>query len=159
GNTSAGVSIAGTSAMGNVVAGNFIGTDPSERNLGNGVGIVIDGGASNNTIGGTVAGAVNSIAHNTRSGVSIAGTSAMGNVVAGNSIKTDAAGAAIDEPTSILIVDSAHNTIAGNTIKGAGVAIDISGFYLPGIPLGNLIQGNLIQAADTGVYLNNASGN
>ena len=62
-NSSAGVSIAGASASGNLVIGNFIGTGAAGADLGNGLGVVIDG-ASDNTVGGTVTGAGNTIAFN-----------------------------------------------------------------------------------------------
>ncbi len=58
--TSAGISISGA---GNVVEGNLIGTDAAGDHLGNAQGLVI-ASASNNTIGGTAAGAGNSIAFN-----------------------------------------------------------------------------------------------
>ncbi|MDB5310735.1 MAG: repeat-containing protein, partial [Gemmataceae bacterium] len=58
-------------AINNVVAGNFIGTDASgERDLGNGQGgVVIGDGPANNTIGGLVPGAGNTIAFNTGNGI------------------------------------------------------------------------------------------
>ena len=47
-----GIDITGSGATGNVVLGNFIGTNASGANLGNtGDGVLIDSGASNNTIG------------------------------------------------------------------------------------------------------------
>ena len=49
-----GISITGSGASNNAVLGNFIGTNAAgTAALGNGTGVVIDNGASNNTIGGT----------------------------------------------------------------------------------------------------------
>ncbi len=81
----------GTSA--NVIAGNYIGTDASGTaalgNTGNGVGIV--NGASNNTIGDTVAGAGNVIAFNSGAGVAITGASSVNNAIRANAIHDNAA--------------------------------------------------------------------
>jgi hypothetical protein len=82
-----GVVIVGSSAKGNRIVGNYIGTDASgTKDLGNdtsGVSIV---DASNNTIGGTIAGARNIIAFNGEAGVYVNGQSAAGNRVLSNSI-------------------------------------------------------------------------
>jgi titin len=86
-----GVEIFGVAAKNNLVQGNFIGTDPaSSTSLGNGVGVEVAGGAFDNTIGGTAAGAGNVIGHNTGTGVvigsSITDDATIGNSVRGNSI-------------------------------------------------------------------------
>ena len=66
GNSGYGLTIFGQGTSNNLVAGNYIGVDSSgEHPLSNGYdGIFIEAGASNNTIGGTVAGAGNVIAFN-----------------------------------------------------------------------------------------------
>ncbi len=91
GNTGDGVEITGTGATGNVVAGDFIGTDitgtlasPTTD------GVEIDTVASANTIGGTTAAARNIISGNTDAGVEI--DDANDNVVEGNFIGTDVTG-------------------------------------------------------------------
>ena len=67
--------------------GNLIGTDITGSNpLGNGNGIQIDGGSSNNTIGGTAAGAGNTIAFSTGIGVDVDATAGTGNEIRLNSI-------------------------------------------------------------------------
>lgn len=73
GNTGNGLSLLGTSATGNLVEGNDIGTNAaSSTQLGNTLdGILVSGGASNNTIGGTGSGAGNAIAENGGAGVNI----------------------------------------------------------------------------------------
>src|SRR5208282_3482089 len=74
----------------NQFAGNLIGTDVTgTRAIGNGVGIRLPAGCTNNTIGGTDLGAGNIISGND-DGVDI--FSGPGNVVAGNFIGTDVTG-------------------------------------------------------------------
>ena len=81
------------SATGNLVAGNYIGTDyTGTMALGNALsGVEIADSASNNTIGGTAAGDRNVISGSPEGGVFIHG-SATGNLVAGNYIGTDVTG-------------------------------------------------------------------
>ena len=81
---------------GNLVTGDFLGTDVNgtAAGPGNGTGVVIDSGASNNTIGGTGAGAGNVISGNSVDGIEIIGSGVTGNVVQGNFIGTNAAGTA-----------------------------------------------------------------
>jgi hypothetical protein len=87
GNESDGVYIEGSDATGNRIMGNYIGTDKSgTAPLGNySVGVLISI-ASNNTIGGTQAGAGNVISATRYEGVSIYGGSATGNRILSNSI-------------------------------------------------------------------------
>jgi hypothetical protein len=70
----------------NLVAGNFIGTDATGTgNLGNaGCGVIIQGGPRFNTIGGTIPGECNVIAHNFDCGVLV--DAATNNPIRGNSI-------------------------------------------------------------------------
>ena len=69
-NTGAGVVISGTGTTGNVVEGNFIGTDSAgDTGLGNADdGVQVYGGASDNTIGGSTSGAGNTISGQWRRG-------------------------------------------------------------------------------------------
>jgi hypothetical protein len=80
-----GVLLSGSGASGNRVQGNFLGTGPSGTsalgNGGNGVAVV---NASNNTIGGTAAGAGNTIAFNGNDGVLV--DTGTGNAIQQNSI-------------------------------------------------------------------------
>ena len=72
-------------STGNTVAGNQV--------VGNkGDGLLITGGSTSNTIGGTTLGARNVISGNTYNGVNLDGTGTANNVVEGNSIGIDASG-------------------------------------------------------------------
>jgi hypothetical protein len=94
-NDLAGVAIDGTGSDDNVVQGDLIGTDGGgTAGLGNAAeGVLVADGASDNTIGGTVAGAGNVIAFNGGNGVTV-GVSATddctGDAILGNSIDSNA---------------------------------------------------------------------
>ena len=92
GNDDDGVALEG--ATGNVIRGNYIGTDAGGTTaLGNAdFGMYIGDGAQSNTIGGTAAGEGNVISNSGRDGIYVAGSDTAGNVIAGNSIGTDAGG-------------------------------------------------------------------
>ena len=107
---------------GNLVTGNFFGTDVNgtAAGPGNGNGVVIDSTASNNTIGGTGAGAGNVISGNSGDGIDISGD---GNFVQGNKIGTDVVGSSSlgNQVAGVRILGS-FNTIGG-TGSGAGNVI------------------------------------
>src|SRR5262249_19554190 len=85
GNSQAGVNI--RRGVYNVVEGNYIGTDSSGRQkLGNNIGVLIEEGAGDNTIGGLTG---NVISGNSLSGVQIRGASTSGVLVVGNYIGPD----------------------------------------------------------------------
>jgi hypothetical protein len=127
-----GVEIAGQSSTNNKVLGNRIGTDfNGGSDFGNAQDGVRIGNASNNTIGGQVAGARNVISGNDANGVVISGTnSATFNKVEGNYIGTDASG------TGAL----------GNNLGNAevGVRVETPGNFVGGTTsgAGNVISGN-----------------
>jgi hypothetical protein len=158
-----GIVITGSSARGNIVQGNYIGTDVSgTKALGNdlgGDGVLIALTAANNTIGGTTPGARNLIS-GSFANVVVSGTNSSGNLVQGNFIGTDGAGAGelIDPGTGqvfnndgVLLVAS-NNTIGGTTtaarniVSGNGVSnILISNHAFSGdVATGNQVQGNFI---------------
>ena len=155
GNNSLGVILTGASATGNVVAGNYIGTDRTgSADLGNGAwGVFLSGGAANNTVGGIVAGAGNVISGHSY-GVHIRNAGTTGNFVQGNLIGTDANGTAALYNTSGVQIDAGAtgNTIGGsaaaarNVISGnqSGVVIQDSGTS------GNQVIGNTIGLDITG---------
>src|SRR5262249_45424950 len=113
GNNQNGVHIAGTGTLGNVVQGNFIGTNADGTTaLSNGRdGVLIAGGSPNNTIGGTAADAGNLMSGNASIGISI--ESATGNVVQGNKIGTDATGDVVLGNGTGVRLEGPGNTIGG----------------------------------------------
>ncbi len=149
-NPDAGVGISDAGTSGNVVRGNYIGTDASGTSaVGNGDGVSIWGGASSNTIGGSGEADRNVISGNAAHGVEIVHPQSTGNVVVGNYIGTDTAGeTALPNGDGVLICCGAHN----NTIGGADPAERniISGNNSTGVWItdngtsGNVVTGNYI---------------
>ncbi len=88
GNNSYGVFLADPGTSGNVLEGNFIGTDWTGTNaLGNWfAGVAVWGGANSNLIGSPVAGSGNAIAFNGWSGVALYDAPTTNNAIRGNSI-------------------------------------------------------------------------
>ena len=148
---------------GNLVRGNYVGTDVTGTMLiaqRTGISVTF---VNNNTIGGTVAGARNVIAGQIGSCISISNLSS-GNLVQGNYIGTDVTGAVKLATTGGGVsVVSASNTVGGTTPAARNV---ISGTQSVGINIGGgethdvLVQGNYIgtNAAGTAVLGNGKSG-
>ena len=168
GNTAQGVIILGAAATGNVLSGNFIGSDVSgiARIPNGGAGVAVINGASNNTIGGTTAGAGNLISGNTGPGVTINTAGTTGNTVAGNLIGTNAAGsAALFNGNSgvVLNTGATNNTVGGTTVAARNV---ISGNNQSGVSVsgagtsGNAVAANYIgtNAAGTAALGNGNNG-
>ena len=148
GNTRFGVYLTNGSG-GNLVQGNFIGTDATgSAALGNAVGVELGSDAPGNTIGGVAAGAGNLISGNVGRGISIRGSSATDNVVQGNLIGTDASGTAAmgNGGAGVAIESGASNATIGGTTAGAGNIIAYNGgdgvFVVSGT--GNRILSNSI---------------
>src|SRR5262249_31190352 len=149
GNTGYGVEI-DSGATGNVVEGSYIGIDMTgDVKLGNVGGVLVE--ANGNTIGGTADGAGNIIAGNDGRGYFLYGAQVViydttGNLVQGNLLGLDAAGAPLTGATGAgVYMDLAvGNTIGGTT---AGARNVISG-NLTGIDIGggsaNLVEGDYI---------------
>lgn len=147
-----GIRIVGSGATGNLIKGNYIGTDVTGTvaipNAGSGVRTI---GASNNTIGGTEAGAGNLISGNLNNGINIIQGSS-GNVVRGNLIGTNAAGTSALPNTGIgLAVAGGSNNIVGGTtaaarnVVSANLSTGIGIFGLDSNPTtDNVVQGNYI---------------
>lgn len=127
---------------GNVIEGNFIGTDVTGTGAGfalnNSLGVFIQL-APNNRIGGTIPAERNVISGSRGSGVLIIGgraAGAGGNVIQGNYIGTDKNGAAaIGNVAAGINIDGAPDTVIGGT---------------------NLAARNLISGNGTGIVINNA---
>jgi hypothetical protein len=142
---------------GNLIQGNFIGTNVSGTAA---LGIQQDGihiHSDSNTIGGTTASARNVISGNTQSGIRVESSTANANLIEGNFIGTDVTGmAAVGNGGAGVHLAGASNTIGG-IVSGAGNVI--SGNLGPGIHIGsvsgdtganNLVQGNFIGTDLTG---------
>jgi parallel beta-helix repeat protein len=172
-----GVWIGGAGSTGNVVAGNYIGTDINGTNaLPNHTGVSIVN-ASDNVIGGTAPGARNLISGNsatggTRYGVLISGTLATGNTVAGNYIGTDVTGTGgIANNRGIQIFDASNSTIGGTTTGARNLISGNSntGVWIEGsTATSNTIEGNYIGTDITGtgqignlfgIYIYNSANN
>jgi hypothetical protein len=167
GNILDGVRIYGPNAMGNKVAGNYIGTDLSgTKDLGNSNKGVYIYEAKNNTVGGATAGERNVISGNNSDGVRIIGSGASGNKVAGNYVGTDKNGTAAlgNGGDGVYIKGAPNNTVGGTTIaernvishNGYGVFITDDGAS------GNRVMQNIISAneyAGVGLYGDTATGN
>jgi hypothetical protein len=163
GNGNEGIRITGSSATGNLVQGNYIGTDVSGtvRIANNGSGIRIDN-APGNQIGGTATGARNVIAGNVSNGVSIVAASS--NNVQGNFIGVDVSGAqALSNSQGVRIIASggtaANNVIGGTTtedrniISGNGIGVTIEGNFGGSGVAGTRVEGNYL-GTDVGGTIN-----
>ncbi len=104
--------------------------------LGNGNGIQIDGGSSDNTIGGTAAGAGNTIAFSTGAGVYVDATGGTGNEIRLNSIfSSTGLGIALGSSTSVTLNNSAghvgpndyQNFPVLNSVSSAGGMTTVAG--------------------------------
>ena len=140
----------------NQVQGNYIGTDESgEAAMGHGFNGVVIANASNNTIGGTTAGAPNVVSGNgtrdtnpiggLRSGIQIQGNTSSGNLVQGNFVGSDHTGkSGIPNAMGVEISRGNDNTIGGTTPGARNIIVSNSGdgVFVEGD--GNLIQGNYI---------------
>ena len=121
GNTIAGIIVRNASTTGAVIAGNTIGTDPTgtlARPNATGIQIVL--GAHGNTIGGTTAAARNLISGNAGDGIDITDAGTTGNVVEGNFIGTNAAGAAAlaNGGDGVNVSNGASNNTIGGSAPG-----------------------------------------
>jgi hypothetical protein len=156
----------------NLVQGNYIGVDPTGVNLlgSRPYGVEIFEG-SDNTIGGTVAGAGNVIAGSSQEGILIR-TSCQRTVVQGNYIGTDATGTvALGNEGGVFVGDVSNDTLIGGTVAGARNIISGNrtfGLNINSLSANTVIQGNYIGTDATGttalgnggagIHLGNASG-
>jgi hypothetical protein len=144
-------------STGILVAGDLIGTDASGgQRIVNNVGVLIDGSAKSNTIGGTTAGARDVISANQSLGVLISDSGTSRNIIEGDYIGTNAAGtsAIVNYTNGVEIAAGATANTIGGTTAGArdvisgnqynGVVIDSSGTTF------NVVEGDYIGTDATG---------
>jgi hypothetical protein len=153
GNDRAGVEISGAGTANNTVAGNFIGTQGNgAAPLGNLTGVLIAGGATANTIGGSSDDARNVISGNGTGIRMIAGSDA--NQVLGNFIGLDATGhAAVGNSGDGVVIDTCDDNIIGNTALGNPNVISGNGgcgVRITSISTDNVIARNFIGTDVTG---------
>ena len=157
GNTNSGVELSQSGTTGNVVLGNDIGTNAAgNAGLANLFGVLIGGGASQNTIGGTLASAANVLSGNTNYGVAIANSGSSGNLIEGNYVGTDATGntAVPNGLSGIAIGNQASDNTVGGTVSGSRNVI--SGNGNDGVDFGqNGTTGNVVMGNEIGT---NAAG-
>ena len=160
GNGNNGLFLIGAGAAGNVIQGNYIGTDKTGGLARGNVqdGIVLQN-VSSNQIGGSASGAGNLISgNNGNAGGSgnngIYFTNASWNLIQGNRIGTDASGAAnLGNSWNALYLQNANSNLIGGVVAGAGN--QLSGNGREGIDLikssWNTIQCNFIGTQADGV--------
>ena len=171
GNDDDGIEIGGSGSSGNLVAGNYIGLASSgTAPMGNDqAGILLNTGASQNTIGGITAALRNVIGGNANRGMYIntaagSSTPTTQNVIEGNYIGTDASGMVpmTNNLNDAISIDTSPGNTIGGTVAGAGNLLDAagdSGVYIYGdyalgpyaSAAGTLIAGNIIGLAADGV--------
>jgi hypothetical protein len=158
-----------TSAGGNVVQGNYLGTDVlGMTDLGNG-GNGISMFTGDNTLGGSAPADRNLISGNTNHGVALRYAAASNNVIQGNFVGVDATGASPmgNGNRGVRLYQNPSNTTIGGTGAGEGNTIAYSGDDGVGIhsAAGNVVRGNSIFAngglgidlADDGVTPNDSA--
>jgi uncharacterized repeat protein (TIGR01451 family) len=154
GNKNNGVWIGTENTTGNIVIGNFIGTDMNgATDLGNAHGGVgITDGAFNNTVKGNV------ISGNGWDGIGLGGFGSDYNVVIGNFIGTDASGTSVlgNGREGVSTFQSSFNRIGGTAEGDRNIISGNKGGIVLGEYIHNLILGNFV---GTDVSGTNALGN
>jgi hypothetical protein len=167
GNTFNGAVIANSGASSNIVEGDYIGPGASGSALSNGgTGVVILGGATNNTIGGTAAGAADVISGNAEHGVLVSDAGTAGNVVAGDLIGTGAGGTMPlgNGSDGVLVTAGASANTIGGTVSAARDVISANGYvgqlssltFAAGVAIsgsgttGNVVAGDYIGTGSSG---------
>ena len=111
----AGILISGSTATGNVIESNDIGTDPTgSQGLPNDFGVELIAGASDNLVGGSTAAAGNMIAFNTGQGVVVEGSTTTGNQITANQIFAN------DDRTGLQFDGSSYVSLPAGLIGGLG---------------------------------------
>jgi hypothetical protein len=159
-NSNSGIALGGTATTGNIIEGNYVGTDVTGTvAIGNNVGVFMVQASGNNTVGGTAPGARNLISGNFASGVGIATNN---NKILGNLIGTKADGASAlgNQSSGVEFLDGHDNQIGGiapgqgNVIAftnfGVGVRVAKGPSINNNAVLGNSIYGNSGLGIDLG---------
>ena len=136
GNTASGILVEGEPADGNIIQGNYVGTDiGGTLDRGNGgTGITVYAGADNTRIGGsTLLGVGNLLSGNNLEGINIQDAGTTGTIVQGNKIGTNAAGGAgiPNSNAGVSVEVGATGTQIGGIGAGEGNVIAFNGF--PGV--------------------------
>ncbi|MGA2799646.1 MAG: Ig-like domain repeat protein, partial [Thermoguttaceae bacterium] len=155
----------GNVADNNIIAANFVGTNPAgTAAIGNGYGVRIKTGTGN-TIGGTTAADRNIISGNTNNAIYI---SSAGNTVIGNYVGTDYTGTAAIHNSGgySILVSNANDNVIGAPNAGNVIAAGVAGIMI-NTATGTKIQGNYIglnaagtaalSNSDRGIYLKSSS--
>ncbi len=170
GTTGTGVSISGVNATGNVVEGDYIGTNASGTSAvpNAASGLQLTAGANANIIGGGQAGARNVISGNLGlAGIVITGAATSANVVLGNYIGADISGGVALGNGSVagrIVYPNGHSIYGGVAIYGGSHnnLIGTDGDGLNDAAEGNLISGNTgdgVDLADVTTTANVVAGN
>jgi parallel beta-helix repeat protein len=154
-----GVLVAGSGTSDNVIEGNCIGLGADGLTpMPNYYGVYFYGGATNNTLGGTVAGAGNYVSDNISYDVLISDPGTSGNFVEGNFIGTDSTGTnGIAGFINVELQNGATGNFIGGVNPGAGNVIAFASFL--GVVLydadttNNSIRGNSIFNNYMGIHL------
>ncbi|HKI20457.1 MAG TPA: hypothetical protein VKA15_21390, partial [Isosphaeraceae bacterium] len=167
----AGIHMTGTSATGNWIYGDFLGTDSTGTQAEpNDYGVEIDGGASGNLIGTNGDGVNdqaerNLISGNLFAGVWITGQGTDGNAVAGNFVGTDISGSVALNNGTQPVGDSQGYYFGGGVVIAAGASgnrIGTDGASVDDVGERNVIAGSDNDAIDiygTGTDANVVAGN
>lgn len=159
GNYSYGLEIFGAGSSNDVVAGNYIGTDPTGATaVGNATAGVYVDGASGNFIGLASPGGGNLISGNGGYGIEVAGTAPANNVIQGNLIGTNAAGTgALGNANDGIYLNGATGTQIGgltaaarNVISGNDTAANTADGIWIDAGSANVVQGNYIGVDSSG---------
>ena len=160
GNGNNGMFLIGAGAAGNVIQGNYIGTDKTgSLALGNVQDGIVLQDVSSNQIGGSASGAGNLISGNngnanTSGNNGITVTNASWNIIQGNRIGTDAGGTVgLGNSWDAIYMQNANSNQIGGVVAGAGNMLSANGregIYLTSASR-NVIQGNFIGTKADGI--------
>jgi hypothetical protein len=156
-----GVQLEGVGTTGNLIQSNTIGLSLKANGAaaGNAYGVLIEGGASGNTVGGPPASLRNVISANSQYQVGIVNAGTSGNVVQSNFLGTNVLGTAAGPSQSLggVNIENAPNNLIGGIKAGNVVSDNNIGIHIVGsTSSGNVVEGNFIgtNAAGTAAISN-----